>query len=130
LAHLLSHPAGQVGEKLTEAIRQGQAIPERQYLDDRGEIDPLRAAYFKSLPKTDAFLWPAASGTAPEGLAWTGDPQYISPWTALGGPIVTMPSGPAANGLPVGCLLIGRPGSGARHAVVATKLAEVAERRT
>ena len=128
LAHLLAHPAGQVGAKLTEAIRQGQAIPERQYLDERGEIDRLRAAFFKAFPKTDAFMWPAAPGTAPEGLAWTGDPKYISPWTALGGPIVTMPSGLAANGLPVGCLLIGRPGSDVRHAAVATKLAGVAER--
>ena len=61
-------------------------------------------------PDTDAFLWPAAPGTAPEGLAWTGDPKYIAPWTALGGPIVTLPTGKTSSGLPLGCLLAGRPG--------------------
>jgi aspartyl-tRNA(Asn)/glutamyl-tRNA(Gln) amidotransferase subunit A len=44
-------------------------------------------------------------------LASTGDPRYIAPWTALGGPIVTQPIGRHANGLPIGMLVCGRPGS-------------------
>ena len=89
-----------VGEKLVQHIRNGQAIPAQQYLDERAEIDGMRDALFTAL-KADVFLWPAAPATAPEGLGWTGDPKYISPWTALGGPIVTMPAGFAANGLPM-----------------------------
>ncbi len=56
-------------------------------------------------------LWPATPATAPEGLGWTGDPKYISPWTALGGPIVTMPAGLADNGLPIAAILSSRPGT-------------------
>ncbi|MEZ0301814.1 MAG: amidase family protein, partial [Hyphomicrobiaceae bacterium] len=35
LAHLLEQPPGMVGEKLVQNIRSGQAIPARQYLDER-----------------------------------------------------------------------------------------------
>ena len=49
-----------------------------------------------------------------KGLGWTGDPKYISPWTALGGPIVSVPAGFAGNGLPIGCILTSRPGTDAQ----------------
>ena len=110
LKFLLDQPQGSVGEKLITMIRQGQTIAPHQYLDERGEIDRMRETLFSALP-ADVFLWPAAPSTAPEGLEWTGDPKYISPWTALGGPIVTVPAGFAGNGLPVGCILSARPGT-------------------
>ena len=65
---------------------------------------------------------------APEGLAWTGDRRYIAPWTAFGGPVVSMPAGKAANGLPVACLLAGRPGADRQVTVWARRLARAAER--
>ena len=110
LAYLLEQPAGAVGEKLTAHIRGGLTIPTRRYLDERGEIDAMRLKLFDAL-NADVFLWPATPDAAPEGLGWTGEPKYISPWTALGGPIVTLPAGLAANGLPIGCILSSRPGT-------------------
>ena len=101
LRYLLDAPAGSVGEKLTTAIREGLEIAGSRYLDERAEIDAMRTAFFTTL-KADVFLWPAAPTTAPEGLAWTGEPKYIAPWTALGGPVVTMRAGLASNGLPAG----------------------------
>ena len=71
----------------------------------------MRAVFFSELAEADVFLWPAAPEPAPEGLAWTGDPKYIAPWTALGGPVVTLPMGKTRSGLPIGCLLAGRPGA-------------------
>jgi aspartyl-tRNA(Asn)/glutamyl-tRNA(Gln) amidotransferase subunit A len=107
---LLELPAGKVGVKFSEAIREGQAISDAQYRSERAEADVLRQTFFQAFDKDTLFLWPAAPGAAPEGIEWTGDPRYIAPWTALGGPIVTMPAGKSANGLPLGCLLAGRPG--------------------
>jgi aspartyl-tRNA(Asn)/glutamyl-tRNA(Gln) amidotransferase subunit A len=107
---LLELPAGIVGQKFSEAIREGQAISDAQYRSERAEADLLRQTFFQAFDKDTLFLWPAAPGSAPEGIEWTGDPRYIAPWTALGGPIVTMPAGKSANGLPLGCLLAGRPG--------------------
>jgi aspartyl-tRNA(Asn)/glutamyl-tRNA(Gln) amidotransferase subunit A len=126
LAHLLEHPPGMVGEKLVQNIRSGQAIPAQQYLDERAEIDAMRDALFAAL-KADVFLWPAAPTTAPEGLGWTGDPKYISPWTALGGPIITMPAGFAANGLPIAAILSSRPGTDRDMCAWARDLAQLSK---
>jgi aspartyl-tRNA(Asn)/glutamyl-tRNA(Gln) amidotransferase subunit A len=123
LKYLLDARQGSVGEKLLGAIREGLAIPLSRYLDERAEIDRMRHLFFAAM-SADLFLWPAAPGTAPEGLGWTGDPKYIAPWTALGGPIVTMPAGKAANGLPLGVIVAARPGRDAQMCTWARRLAE------
>ena len=123
LKHLLAEPAGTVGEKITALIREGLEMDGSRYLDERSEIDGMRATLFGA-QEADVFLWPAAPGTAPEGLAWTGDPKYISPWTALGGPIASIPAGFADNGLPLGCILSARPGTDAQVCSWVRKLAE------
>lgn len=123
LKYLQDAPQGSVGEKLLGAIRDGLAIPLSRYLDERAEIDRMRRTFFAEM-RVDLFLWPAAPGTAPEGLGWTGDPKYIAPWTALGGPVVTMPAGKATNGLPLGVIVAARPGQDAEMCTWARRLAE------
>ena len=122
LKNLLDHPAGMVGEKIVGLVHEGLAISGDRYLEERREIGAMRATLFGNV-ETDVFLWPATPSTAPEGLAWTGDPKYISPWTALGGPIVSLPAGVAANGLPVGCIIAARPGRDAAMCDWARRLA-------
>lgn len=128
LAALQSEAAGKVGAKLREAIRLGLAIGDSQYLDERAEIDETRATFVSATPDLDVFVWPATPGPAPESLQWTGDPRFISPWTAIGGPIVSMPAGKAANGLPLGVLLCGKPGADKAMCGWARTIAAVAER--
>jgi aspartyl-tRNA(Asn)/glutamyl-tRNA(Gln) amidotransferase subunit A len=124
LKFLLDQPQGTVGEKLIALIHQGLAIAPQRYLDERGEIDKMRGALFSVLT-ADVFLWPAAPSTAPAGLGWTGDPKYISPWTALGGPIVSVPAGFGSNGLPIGCILCSRPGTDLNMCTWARTLSQV-----
>ena len=130
LKFLFDHPKGLVGEKLTAAMRDGLAIDQSRYLAERGEIDGMRRAFFSAFAKADVFMWPATPGPAPEGLAWTGDPKYIAPWTALGGPIVTIPIGKAANGLPLGCIISSRPGSDRAMCQWARRVADIIERHS
>jgi aspartyl-tRNA(Asn)/glutamyl-tRNA(Gln) amidotransferase subunit A len=113
--------SGQIGEKLLAAIVEGNAIPEQRYLDERREIDLMRGTFLAATVETDAFLWPAAPGPAPKGLGWTGDPKYISPWTAIGGPIITVPAGFTRDGLPLGCILSGKPGADTALAAFASR---------
>ena len=49
-------------------------------------------------------LWmaPAAVGGAPKGLASTGDPVMNLPWTQAGVPVLGLPTGWDAAGLPLG----------------------------
>ena len=124
---LLDEPEGRVGAKVSETIRRGSKIDDAAYLDGRLVLDDARSEFFGALEGVDAFLWPATPKTAPRGIAWTGEPKFISPWTALGGPVVTMPAGAGADGLPIGCLVTGAPGSDFRFGRIACRIAEAAE---
>lgn len=128
LGFLREAPAGAVGAKLLEAIGLGQALPESQYLDERAEIRAMREQLLLATSAIDVFVWPATPGPAPQGLAWTGDPRFIAPWTALGGPIVSMPVGLGGAGLPLGVSLCGKPGSDRLLAGWARGIARLAER--
>ena len=82
---------------------------------------------FESVADAHAVLWPAAPDTAPPGLAWTGDPRYIAPWIAFGGPVVTVNVGADGAGLPIGALLAGAPGTDADFTGIARRLATALE---
>ena len=56
----------------------------------------------------DAILTPAAPGSAPKGLASTGDPAFCTLWSLAGMPAVTLPMLQDAAGLPIGVQLVGR----------------------
>lgn len=123
-ASLLEFPEDQVGSVLRQAVIDGGDITEEIYRKERQEIDAMRAAFYEVLRPTDIVLWPAAPATAPAGLDWTGDRRYIAPWTALGGPVVSLPSGLGAGDMPIGMLLAGAPGYDRLMTEVAPVLAE------
>ncbi|MEZ5843774.1 MAG: amidase [Hyphomicrobiaceae bacterium] len=125
LAFLEDKPADTVGAKLREAMDEGRATSTADYLDARAEIDAMRVAFWQATAGADACLWPATPRTAPEGLAWTGDPKYIAPWTALAGPIVSLPLRRHSNGLPVGAIVSSAPGSDRRMCGMARRIAGI-----
>ena len=100
-----------LGPKLGEMIALGLSHSVSTYLDDCRRLAAARAILWPMFADAAAILFPATPQTAPAGLASTGDPRYISPWTALGGPIVTQPLGRHPNGLPFGLLVCGAPGT-------------------
>jgi len=57
-----------------------------------------------------AWICPAATDHAPKGLESTGNAVMNLPWTASGHPVVTVPAGKDAAGLPHGIQLVGRFG--------------------
>jgi aspartyl-tRNA(Asn)/glutamyl-tRNA(Gln) amidotransferase subunit A len=119
---LLDLPEESVGTKLREMIGIGLALSESIYRNDRMRLASARARFWAAFADVDAILFPATPRTAPAGLASTGDPRYIAPWTALGGPIVTQPIGRDLHGLPIGMLVCGRPGADRALARVACAL--------
>jgi Asp-tRNA(Asn)/Glu-tRNA(Gln) amidotransferase A subunit family amidase len=71
------------------------------------EVDALFDTY-------DALLLPTASNVAPPRvLGSTGDRTFQAPWSLLGTPAITLPTGVGAHGLPIGTQLIGRRGADA-----------------
>ena len=124
---LLDLPGGQVGEKIREAVEMGVGIADDEFRAMHESLTVARRRLYESVADATAVLWPAAPDTAPPGLAWTGDPRYIAPWTALGGPVVSVNVGEDGNGLPIGALLIGAPGTDADFTGIARRLAEAVE---
>ena len=122
LAWLKDYPEKDVGSRLREALEEGAAIPAERYIAGRAEINRLRHAFFDAFDVMDAFFWPATPEAAPKGLASTGEPKYIAPWTVLGGPLVTLTTNGTSNGLPLGCILGGYPGMDLRTGALARAL--------
>jgi aspartyl-tRNA(Asn)/glutamyl-tRNA(Gln) amidotransferase subunit A len=122
-AALLEFPEDQVGSVLRQAVIDGAEITDEIYRKERHEINAMRAAFYNLAEPTDIVLWPSAPTTAPAGLEWTGDRRFIAPWTALGGPVVSMPSGFGAGEMPIGMLLAGAPGYDRHMAEMAPRLA-------
>jgi len=54
----------------------------------------------------DALLMAAAPGPAPEGLASTGPPALLIPWSCLGYPAISINGGLSPDGLPLGLQLV------------------------
>lgn len=121
---LQDEPSGAVGPRILDGIAEGRAISPEQYISTREEVSRMRAMLLHVIGDA-AVLLPAAPGPAPEGLSSTGDPRYIAPWTAIGGPIVTIPAGLTSSGLPLGCILASRPGSDERMCRWARRLAPI-----
>jgi aspartyl-tRNA(Asn)/glutamyl-tRNA(Gln) amidotransferase subunit A len=99
--------------RIRAGIELGQCIPADVYLraqrirrQARQDLTPLLARY-------DALLMPSALGPAPD-RSTTGDAGFNGPWTGLGVPTVSVPTGLAADGLPLGTQLIGAPFGEAR----------------
>jgi Asp-tRNA(Asn)/Glu-tRNA(Gln) amidotransferase A subunit family amidase len=104
--HLSASLRGQI-----ERGRTITAVDHRQALD---RIPLLLAGLDNVFENFDAFVTPAALGTAPEGLQSTGDPLMCTLWTFLGMPAQSLPLLHGENGLPIGVQLVGRRGDDAR----------------
>ena len=102
----------EVSAGLREAIARGRSTDDRAYGDALLAIDMARDRFLAATAHVDALIFPAAPDVAPAGMK-TGDPRFIVPFTAFGGPIVSIPVGFGAGGLPLGLMLIGAPGSDA-----------------
>ena len=97
---------------LRARIERGLAVTAGDYVHALARVPQLNATFTELFEQRyDAFLTPPASGTAPVGLASTGDPAFCALWTLCGMPALSLPLLVGANGLPLGVQLVG-----ARHA--------------
>jgi Asp-tRNA(Asn)/Glu-tRNA(Gln) amidotransferase A subunit family amidase len=96
---------------LTEALRRRLATGMTHTLDDyRAALrrrEEVRACYAEAVVNYDACITLAATGAAPVGLGWTGDPVMNIPASLLGVPALSLPLLQDEN-LPLGLQLLGR----------------------
>jgi len=94
--------------RTVEIIKEGKAVSEKELKEARNRQKELREQLETHMRESRIDLWvtPAAPGPAPEGINATGSPAMNMPWTNAGLPSVSVPSGRAKNGLPLGLQLI------------------------
>ncbi len=108
-ARALAPVIDRVSDQFREALERGGAIGDEVYRQARRWLDDMIPRFWAAIPDGAAILFPTAPGPAPEGRP-TGDPQFIIPLTAMGGPIASLPAATAPNGLPLGVMLCAAPG--------------------
>ena len=93
---------------LKALVAEGAALAAPAYVAALQRQAALRDGFDAALGPCDVVLTLPASGGAPRGLAITGDPSFLVPWTSLGVPAIALPAGDTAGGLPLGLQLVGR----------------------
>jgi len=115
LEPLWSKGAEKLSEKLRALLERGKETRALDYQRALRRIAPTVEGFDELfMQRYDAIITPPALGTAPKGLASTGDPAFCSVWTLLGMPAITLPLMQGENGLPLGVQLVGRKGYDAR----------------
>ena len=97
-AHPSLEHAADVSAGLREAVGRGRMIGDQSLtVDACRALDAARERFRAATAEFQALIFPAAPDVAPAGMK-TGDPRFIVPFTALGGPIVSIPVGIGARG--------------------------------
>jgi aspartyl-tRNA(Asn)/glutamyl-tRNA(Gln) amidotransferase subunit A len=111
VAHAHPHldQADGVSVGLRDAVARGKAISDLAYHDAWRSLKEASETFWTAA-RFDALIFPAAPDVAPKGMK-TGDPRFIVPFTAFGGPIASIPVGFGAHNLPLGLMVIGAPGA-------------------
>lgn len=118
MAHRHAELVARGGEANSEALRQqvanGQAVPAVTYLAALADARRYAAGLAEVFEYYDAILTPAATGVAPKGLEWTGDPVFNALWTLTGLPAISLPLLQGENDMPIGVQVVGAMGHDAR----------------
>ncbi len=101
--------ADEYGPKIRSNIEMGLLVSGVDYLQAQRLRRQLRKDLSEMVRRVDAVLMPAIPAPAPQDLNTTGDAVFQAPWTSGGLPTITLPSGLAGSGLPLGIQLAGLP---------------------
>ncbi|MCS6802112.1 MAG: amidase [Chloroflexota bacterium] len=115
---LTNFASGLPTPRLRDNVRIGALLPAEHLL----RADRLRRRYrlaaAKAMEECDALIMPTT--TSPAGSpTTTGDRTSLAPWSLIGTPAITVPSGLSREGLPLGLQLVGRAGADADLLAVA-----------
>jgi Asp-tRNA(Asn)/Glu-tRNA(Gln) amidotransferase A subunit family amidase len=87
-------------------IETGLKVSGVEYLSAQQQRGRFRVDMAPAFERFDALLSPAVGAPAPKGLGSTGDPYFCAPWSFIGMPAISIPSGLAQDGLPLAVQLV------------------------
>jgi len=94
--------------RIRAALEAGMCVDAALYLRAQRIRRQARRELAALLGRYDALLLPAAPGAAPDP-GTTGDPSFNAPWSGIGAPAITLPTGLGADRLPLGTQLVAAP---------------------
>jgi Asp-tRNA(Asn)/Glu-tRNA(Gln) amidotransferase A subunit family amidase len=110
--------AGKLSAAALDRLKQAESLSQADYAtaftrrrDNRAQFAALAQSY-------DAIVTLPATGPAPIGLAYTGNPVFAVPFSMLGVPTVSLPLF-LVEGLPLGLQIVGFEGGDARLFAIA-----------
>ncbi len=106
--------ADKLSASLRGLIDRGRQVLALDYQKAVARIEIVNEGFDEIFENFDAIVTPATLGTAPRGIASTGDPLLATMWTYCGMPALAMPVARGENGLPLGIQLVGRRNDDAR----------------
>jgi Asp-tRNA(Asn)/Glu-tRNA(Gln) amidotransferase A subunit family amidase len=107
---MFSAHAGDYAPGIAELIRTGLGRSASELVEAERVRAAFRAAVEPVLDACDAMLSPTAPGSAPLRREGTGDFWLCAPWSFIGVPSITIPTGVDEAGLPLAVQLVGGPG--------------------
>lgn len=119
LAHERTTCWDQLSPALQAVMERGAACTPDDYENALKIRSRCRHGLKTAFADADVMLTPSATGEAPEGLDFTGAPEFNRIWTFTGAPCVTVPGLTGPLGLPVGVQIIGPLGGDANAIAVA-----------
>jgi aspartyl-tRNA(Asn)/glutamyl-tRNA(Gln) amidotransferase subunit A len=109
-------PPNRLAPRLAADVAAGLNVPPASYHRALAALAAFRNRFWAAFGPGDILLVPTAPAVAPVGTA-TGDPSFVVPVTALGGPAASVRAGAGAtSNMPVGAMLTAAPGADARLA--------------
>jgi Asp-tRNA(Asn)/Glu-tRNA(Gln) amidotransferase A subunit family amidase len=133
---MLAEAAAQHGHRLragqplrpnfAAALAEGLATPPATVAAARARLAAATAAFWPAMARFDALLTLVTPAAAPPIAGGTGYMAMLVPWTVFGGPLLCLPWGTDARGLPLSVMFAARPGAEALLLGLAETLAPLA----
>jgi amidase len=111
---MFAQHAADYGPGIAELVMAGLARRATELVHAERDRAAFRDAIRPMLGTVDALLSPVAPGPAPPRIEGTGDFSLCAPWSFVGVPAISLPTGLNEGGLPLAMQLIGGPGGLAR----------------
>lgn len=99
-----------ISQHMLALTTAGAAVPVEKYEAALALQARLRSEFAAFMDGCEALVTVPVTGAAPAGLADTGDATFCAPWSFLGVPAVTVPSGRTQDGMPLGFQILGQRG--------------------
>ncbi len=96
------------GPMIAELLDEGLMIPAVDYADGLDWQRRFARQVDAMFEQVDVLVCPSTDTTAPATLSTTGTPKFQAPWSCAGVPVVSIPCGLAADGMPAAIQLVAR----------------------